>query len=48
MTGVRKVFEGNEMPFSRKLSPKRGDSFDVDNAFSDRNNKLIGTITHSL
>lgn len=29
-------------------APKRGDSFDIDNAFSDRNNKLIGTITHSL
>lgn len=36
------------MPFSRKQGPKRGDSFDMDNAFSDRNNKLIGTITQSL
>lgn len=36
------------MSFSRKQSPKRGDSFDRDNAFRDRNNQLIGVITRSL
>lgn len=48
MSVVMKVYGEIKCHSPEKQSPNCGDSFDIDNAFSDRNNKLIGTITHSL